>query len=42
MYEIDCETCGSIGFHPSRIGAQSRAERHAEQTGHRSDVETMK
>lgn len=41
MYEINCETCGSVGFHPSRIGAESRAERHSEQTGHRSDVGVM-
>jgi hypothetical protein len=39
MYEINCETCGSIGFHPSRIGAESRAERHAEETGHGPTVE---
>jgi hypothetical protein len=41
MYEIDCETCGSVGFHPSRIGAESRAQRHAERTGHRPDVGVM-
>lgn len=28
MYEIHCEACGRIGFHPSRTAAESRAERH--------------
>jgi hypothetical protein len=41
MYEIACETCGKVGFHPSRIGAESRAQRHAEETSHRPTVETM-
>ena len=41
MYEINCESCGPIGFHPSRIGAESRAERHAEQMGHRPSVDVM-
>jgi hypothetical protein len=41
MYEINCESCGSVGFHPSRIGAEARAERHTERTGHRSAVDVM-
>lgn len=30
MYVINCEDCGRIGFHPSRTGAESRAETHSE------------
>lgn len=30
MYEINCEECGRIGFHPSRTAAEMKAERHAE------------
>lgn len=41
MYGIKCEDCGEIGFHPSRVGAESRAEHHANETGHVCDVETM-
>lgn len=38
MYEIRCETCGRIGFHLSRTGAESRAERHTDETDHDSSV----
>lgn len=41
MYGIECETCGDIGFHPSRIGAESRAEHHNDDTGHTCAVEPM-
>jgi hypothetical protein len=41
MYWINCETCGSIGFHPSRVGAESRAERHSETTSHRPAIDPM-
>jgi len=41
MYEIQCETCGRVGFHPSRVGAESRAERHVEETGHDCAVQEM-
>jgi hypothetical protein len=41
MYGIECETCGDIGFHPSRIGAESRAEHHNDDTGHACVVEPM-
>lgn len=41
MYEITCETCGAVGFHPSRIGAESRAETHDGETGHESRIEPM-
>lgn len=34
MYEIVCESCGKLGFHPSRVGAESRAEGHVDDTGH--------
>lgn len=41
MYEIECESCGQIGFHPSRAGAESRAELHVGETGHACSIETM-
>ncbi len=41
MYEIHCETCGQIGFHASRVGAESQAERHSDETGHECRVEAM-
>lgn len=40
MYEIQCETCGQLGVHESREGAQSRAEQHANRTDHSCYVET--
>ncbi len=39
MYEIQCEACGTIGFHASRVGAESQAERHADESGHECYVE---
>jgi hypothetical protein len=42
MYEIQCETCGEIDFHPSRVAAESRAEGHVDDTGHRVDIVEMK
>lgn len=41
MYEIHCSACGEIGFHPSRLGAESRAERHVEETGHSCAIQVM-
>lgn len=41
MYEIVCETCGQVGFHPSRAGAEGRADAHVDETGHACTVETM-
>lgn len=41
MYEINCDRCGQLGFHPSRIAAESRAESHADDTGHDCSVQTM-
>lgn len=41
MYEITCKSCGQIGFHPSRAGAESRAEVHTDETGHDCTVEPM-
>jgi hypothetical protein len=38
MYEIDCDTCGRVGIHLSRTGAESLAERHTDNTGHDCDV----
>jgi hypothetical protein len=41
VYEINCEDCGTVGFHASRVGAESQAERHAEETGHDTSVEAQ-
>jgi hypothetical protein len=41
MYEITCSECGDIGFHASRIGAESRAERHSDETDHETTVGPM-
>lgn len=41
MYEITCDRCGKVGFHPSRTGAESRAETHIDTTGHRCSVKEM-
>lgn len=41
MYEITCNDCGRIGFHPSRIAAESRAETHVHDTGHDCTVDPM-
>lgn len=41
MYEITCEKCGRIGFHTSRIGANSRAETHSQGTDHDCAVAPM-
>lgn len=47
MYEIHCDECGRIGFHPSRVAAETRAERHIESTAggdaddHDCDVQPM-
>jgi hypothetical protein len=41
MYEIDCTECGRVGFHPSRVAAASRAERHQDDTGHAVSIGTI-
>lgn len=41
MYEIDCDDCGPIGFHPSGVGAETRAESHLRRTGHECRVTVM-
>lgn len=41
MYEITCERCGQIGFHPSRVAAESRAQSHINETGHSCVVTGM-
>lgn len=41
MYEIRCTTCGRIGFHPSRVAAESRAEQHTADTEHGVTVDVM-
>jgi uncharacterized OB-fold protein len=41
MYEIACEECGRIGFHPSRVAAESRAETHIDEQGHEVSVLEM-
>jgi hypothetical protein len=39
MYEIHCDECGRIGIHPSRIGAETKAEHHTDETGHDCRIE---
>lgn len=34
MYEIRCNNCGRVGYHPSRTGAEVHAQSHFEETGH--------
>lgn len=41
MYEIVCTNCGKVGFHPSRVAAESRAETHIDDTGHETRVTQM-
>ena len=41
MYEILCDECGQIGFHPSRTGAESRAELHNDELGHECRIVSM-
>lgn len=41
MYEILCETCGRVGVHPSRVGAESRAEAHIRETDHSCTIQEM-
>jgi hypothetical protein len=41
MYEIHCEDCDVIGFHPSMTAAEARAETHVHKTGHTCSVEPM-
>jgi len=41
MYEIACEECGRIGFHPSRVAAESRAETHMDESEHSVSVLEM-
>jgi hypothetical protein len=41
MYEITCDDCGRLGFHPSRVAAKSRAETHADDTDHACSVSPM-
>lgn len=41
MYEIHCADCGRIGFHPSRIGAETKAEQHVDETDHECRIEAM-
>jgi hypothetical protein len=41
MYEINCADCGRIGFHPSQVGALSRADTHVDETEHDCEVVPM-
>lgn len=41
MYEIDCEECGHVGFHPSRLGAEYQAESHLDETDHIVSVRSL-
>lgn len=41
MYEVNCQNCGRIGFHPSRTGAELKAKNHGEDSGHEVEVDPM-
>jgi hypothetical protein len=41
MYEFDCETCGRRGVNATRQGAESRAERHVDETDHSCEITTL-
>lgn len=41
MYEIHCEDCGRVGFHPSRVGAEIQASNHIDETGHDCAIREM-
>jgi hypothetical protein len=41
MWERRSPECGRIGFHPSRVGAESRAERHEQKTDHAVGFDAM-
>jgi hypothetical protein len=38
LYEVACESCDGVGVHESREGAEGRAERHVDLTGHDCDI----
>jgi hypothetical protein len=38
MYRAICEMCGEVAVHPTRTGAESRADQHATETGHISHI----
>jgi hypothetical protein len=38
LYQVDCETCDAVGVHESRSGAEGRAERHVDRTGHDCEI----
>jgi len=39
MYEIRCDRCGRVGFHPSRAGAEVQASSHFEEPGHEGSIQ---
>jgi len=41
LYEVACEICDDVGVHESREGAEGRAERHIERTGHDCEITVM-
>jgi len=41
MYEIRCEVCGRVGFHPSRVGAEIQASSHFDGTGHGGSIQEV-
>jgi hypothetical protein len=41
MYQVTCEECGQVDFHPSRTAAEMKAERHLDNADHTVFIETM-
>lgn len=41
MYEIHCESCGDIGIHLSRTGAETAARLHVDGTGHDCSIDVV-
>lgn len=41
MYEIQCQDCGRVGFHPSRVGAETKAKHHLQETSHDCSIQEM-
>ena len=42
MYEVHCQECGRVGFHPSRTGAELKASSHVDETSHHCSIREMR
>jgi hypothetical protein len=38
LYEVTCRDCDDVGVHESRAGAEGKAERHVDLTGHDCEI----